>query len=210
MVHQNVREAEPGFITRPRLEAALPAWQKMMAYVQACPTEINGFGYIERAGNTFFLDEVFILDQVVTMGSADVREEALLQHLCELTSAGEDAGKMRFQWHSHVNMDVYFSKTDRDTIENYAGDWMISLVANKFGEYKVRLDVFKPFRVWTPVDVTIRAAIDPDTASSCQQEIRDKVREEKPLRLSRKQARVKTEDVPMTLPLDTNIVVDGD
>lgn len=163
-------------MVQPTLTVPLAVWQKMMCFVQVCPIEVNGFGYVDRTPGGFYLDDVFILRQTATAASVEVSDEALHQHLYELTVAGEDTGRMRFQWHSHVDFAAYFSSVDTNNIERYPGDWMLSLVANKQSEYEVRLDVFRPFRVWTPLEIVIEMPIDQELVEECQREVRDKVR----------------------------------
>jgi hypothetical protein len=149
-----------------------------MAYVQACPVEVNGMGYITRhPGNQFSLDEVFILEQTATASGVEITADVLARHLYEMTRAGLDGGIMRFQWHSHVNMAAYFSGTDLANIDAYAGDWMISLVTNKRGEFEARLDLLQPFRVWTPINVQVNFASDPEQLAVARDEIARMVRQ---------------------------------
>lgn len=150
-----------------------------MAYVQACPVEINGFGYLDRfTGDTerFELEDVVILQQTATGASVDVSAEVLAQHMTQILMAGGDTGRMRLQWHSHVLMSAYFSNTDLANIEAYSGEWMISIVLNKRGEYDLRLDVYKPFRAWTPLKLVITTQPSPELAAACARDIADKVR----------------------------------
>jgi proteasome lid subunit RPN8/RPN11 len=179
-------KSEPGFVWRPRLEVALSVWQEMMTYVKLCQYEINGFGYIVRVDHrTFRLEKIFILDQVVTGGSADTVEAALHQHAYEMVQEFGDTNRLRFQWHSHVDMQAYFSGVDHANIERYAGDWMISLVANKAGEYEIRLDVLRPFRTWSPVDLRVITDTEPDMVAHCREEILAKVSQPRLIRRPR-------------------------
>lgn len=166
----------PGFVDTPTLWVSQRNWQKLMAYVQLCPVEINGFGYIDPAPGGFELSEVFILEQQVTAGSAEIDAAVVARHMTGMIRRGENTGRMRFQWHSHVNMPAYFSGTDLGNIEAYSSDWMISLVTNKQGEYSLQLDVFRPFRVWTPVDLKVLMPNNAPIVAICQNEIQRMVR----------------------------------
>lgn len=169
---------EAGFVNQPVLHVPLHVWQRLTAFIQVCPTEVNGFGYLDRTGDRFYLDDVFILEQTATPTGVEVTAEALARHLYELARDGGNAGRMRFQWHSHVNMEAYFSGTDLDNIEHYNGDWMISLVGNKHGDYELRLDVFRPFRVWTPIELRVTTILDPEVVRHCSEEVGSKVRQQ--------------------------------
>lgn len=167
----------PAFLPAPALVIPLAVWQQIMGYIQACPVEINGFGTLDRLGNELRVDNVFILEQVATAGSVEVSPEVLARHLTTMVQRGEDTSRIRFQWHSHVDMPAYFSGVDLNNIEAYAADWMVSLVANKRGEYQLRLDVYRPFRAWTPLELQVLTPADEDVIKACRQEITAKVRQ---------------------------------
>ncbi len=135
----------------PRVQIPITIWQKMMGYVLNCPVEINGFGFIEVHRGIIRVNDVFILDQTATPAAVETDEQALGQYVYDLIRQGGDPGAIKFQWHSHVNMAAYFSSVDTDNIDRWVGDWLLSLVANKQGEYSCRLDVLRPIRVGVPV-----------------------------------------------------------
>lgn len=123
-------------------------WTTIMAYVSACDVEINGFAmvdYDERT-NRFTISAPFILKQFATGASVETDDVALAMHMDQMMQAGKDLSRMRAQWHSHVNMQAYFSPTDTANMDRWAGDWLISIVANKRGEYDCRMDIYKPVR----------------------------------------------------------------
>lgn len=170
-------DSPPGFQPLPSMVFPLDVWHQMMGYIEACPVEVNGFGYVTRLDDgNLHVDQVFILEQTATAGSVEVEALALARHMTEMAQQGLNGGIMRLQWHSHVDMEAYFSPTDLFNIESYAQtDWALSIVANKRGEYQARLDVFRPFRVWTPVSVLIARPND-DVREYCRREIADKVK----------------------------------
>lgn len=158
MSHYGVRNKDQpaGLMTEPVLYVDLDIWQKMMAYIMACPIEIGGFGYIERIGPAdFALRDVFILRQTTTAGSVDIDPIAIGEHITGMLQRGMNSGLMRFQWHSHVKMGARFSGIDLTNIEVSPGSWHVSLVANQFGEFEARLDANETFRYWSPLRVVI-------------------------------------------------------
>lgn len=133
----------------PRVFITQLAFQKIKCFVDICKYEINGLGIVERKGNNFTVEDVFLLKQFTDSSGAHVEidPKALNMFIYEFVSKGEDASKIKFQWHSHVYMPASFSFEDVDTIGGYMNDYMISLVINKYGEYKCRLDLFEPFKL---------------------------------------------------------------
>lgn len=128
------------------------AFDKIMEYINLCPVEINGFGYLTRHNSRSLVlaspDDVFITDQVVTLGSADV-DASTVGIAMDRAAAEERSQDLRLQWHSHVNGPAYFSGTDTRTIDSYGeagSQWMVSMVLNKRGEFSARLDMYAPLR----------------------------------------------------------------
>ncbi|MDB5163993.1 MAG: hypothetical protein JWS12_611 [Candidatus Saccharibacteria bacterium] len=178
MTYQSgMHQATAGFMPTPTLIMPYQMWQKIMAYVQACPVEINGFGMIDRLGNQLQLSNIFILEQTAEPAAVEIDPIALGRFITDMVLQGEDTARMRFQWHSHVRMPAFFSGTDMANIEAYTADWMVSMVTNKLGEYELRLDVFRPFRTWTPLELKVVSVVDERLAAECRIEVAAKVRQ---------------------------------
>lgn len=150
MIHQN-----------PTLIFSAEAWRKALTYVQLHEMEINGWAYVEKLSpRTFYVRDaadVFITDQLVTAGSADV-DGATFAHA--LVRAGKEnrSESLRLQWHSHVRGDVYYSSVDLGTIEDYALGgvaYMISVVLNMYGHVEARIDAYTPVRTSMPMAVLV-------------------------------------------------------
>ncbi|HVX24569.1 MAG TPA: hypothetical protein VG992_04505 [Candidatus Saccharimonadales bacterium] len=164
-------------LVAPRVQIPATVWQKMMAYILNCPTEVNGFGYVEARGSTLVITDVFILDQVASAAHVETDQLALAAHMEVMRQAGREPSQLRFQWHSHVNMEAYFSGVDTGNIDEWLGDWLISLVANKRGEYSCRLDVLRGLRVGVEVTPDIVASIPGAVMQQTAQEIGQKVKQ---------------------------------
>lgn len=160
----------------PRLFVPLSVWQKLHAYVGACPVEINGFGLLEPHGFDLMVTDVFITDQTVGPAHADVDPMVLAAYMTECIRQGIDTSKMRLQWHSHVNMQAYFSGVDTNNIDRYAGEWMISMVLNKAGQFEARLDTYRPFRSTAPIEVVVLVPSDSVLDAQVHNEIAAKVK----------------------------------
>lgn len=144
-------------LPRTKVVIDLESWQTLNEFVRQCDVEINGFGLVDydRARNTLRISDVFVTKQTGSATLVDVSDADLHRHLHELLEKGIDISRINFQWHSHVNMEVYFSNVDEANIGRWTGNYLVSLVMNKRGEWKCRLDVFKPLRFAQEVDLAI-------------------------------------------------------
>ena len=115
------------------------------ALVAVAPGEIGGIGYVQLVDKGHFhISEFVLLEQEATFGSVDFEGDAYVQ---EITRAAEDnrENELRLSWHSHGDMDTYWSRTDEEGVKEYAAlgmPWLVSLVFNKAGEVEGRLDIF--------------------------------------------------------------------
>jgi hypothetical protein len=127
------------------------AFKKFRAYIHSVETEISGFGRVEKDGDNLIITDVRIFPQIVSGSHTVMDARALAAFWDELIVAGEDIGKWKLWWHSHVNMAALFSSTDHATIEEFDTEmpeenWMLSIVSNKMGKSLCRVDIFQPIR----------------------------------------------------------------
>lgn len=202
---------DPSLRRLPRLYMPLALWQKIMAYTGLCPQEINGFGYIHRTGDDVSLIDVFILEQRVTDGTADVSAEVMDRHIHEMLQQDIPTGLLRFQWHSHVHGAVYCSHIDEANIEELGEntDWIVSLVVNKRGDHYAQLDIFRPFRQSIPIKMMIVLPPIPDQVlASCDTEIADKVTLGR--RRMRRHPQAAAPILATSLPADATAITQGE
>jgi len=126
-------------------------YQKLRAYVEATPYEISGLGKIKKQGQTITIEEIKIFRQYVTGVETTLDRGELAKFYDELIQKGEDLGDWKLWWHSHADMQVFFSSTDTATIEDFDNEtqndnWMLSIVTNKKSELLARIDIFYPIR----------------------------------------------------------------
>lgn len=155
------------------LSITVDAHERIMACVRACATEINGIGRISYKQGKLVIDEVAVLKQSVSATHAELDTEDLMNFL----ATRPDASQWRVQWHSHVNMATFWSGIDEEAIKSIGetADYLISLVFNKSGEYKARVDHFKPFHS-TQDDLALEIQVQrPDHSAWAKEVIADKV-----------------------------------
>jgi hypothetical protein len=128
------------------------AWQKLDAWTLMAPGEVSGLGTVEVCenymglGTVFLVEDIFLLEQAATGASTVLNPAAVAKLMTEQIRAGVDTSKLKFWWHTHANMQVFFSGTDHSTIEGFEqAPWVLSLVTNKRQEYLARLDIRHPY-----------------------------------------------------------------
>lgn len=110
-----------------------------MHFVNASDFEVGGMGLVSynREENYFWIREAFLLDQEVSGATTDLDAAAVGK--LELEVMGRE-GNLNFWWHSHVNMQVFWSGTDRATIEKYGNNgFMLATVFNKKREMRTAI-----------------------------------------------------------------------
>lgn len=128
------------------------AHEKLACWTRIADGEISGLGTVRevrRDGRIAALriDDVHLLRQQCSAGSTELESDAVASHLHRAAAEGV-ADRVRLWWHSHAEMDTFWSGTDVATIEETGGaPYWLSLVCNKKGDRRLRLDVFEPIRI---------------------------------------------------------------
>jgi proteasome lid subunit RPN8/RPN11 len=141
----------------PRVTIDLPSWQAIMEYTRQCDVEINGFGLVDYqpSSGLIRLSDAFITKQDASMQGVEIDDADLHRHMYALSKKGIAPSRVKFQWHSHVGMPVYFSDIDTQNIDRWSGDLLVSLVVNKHGEWRCRLDLYTPLRLSFDIQLEI-------------------------------------------------------
>lgn len=115
------------------------------AVIQECPGEVGGWGYLHRTDNgDFEIYKFVVLPQEASSGGVDFDDEGQHAELARAMDAGE-IDNCRVSWHSHGNMSTFYSGTDEEAILKYKATgvpYLVSLIYNRQGEVKPRLDIF--------------------------------------------------------------------
>ena len=108
--------------------------------------EVGGMAicYQDEDGDWIVTDPV-ILKQDVTGSTCDLDKDELANYYCKAAKKHEKKNFRFCWWHSHHNMDVFWSGTDIKGINEYSdGDLSFALVVNLKRENKFRISMWKP------------------------------------------------------------------
>jgi proteasome lid subunit RPN8/RPN11 len=156
------------------------ALEKLLLYAERCPVEIGGLGTVVEDPDGLLITDVFLLAQKVSASDTELDTDAVVDFLAHLVEKGGDPALVRLWWHSHADMDVVWSETDRATIGGLPGDFWVSVLLNRRGEVACRLDAFQPRRqTWELPLVEVVDEVGGDPEGLCRaidREILDKVR----------------------------------
>lgn len=159
------------------------AYLKMKYFVENCNTEISGLGKIREKSDSLELYDVEIFEQNVSATHSDLDTKTLAKFLNEKTLTKESVKDYKAWWHSHVNMEVFFSLTDEYTINiSREFPYLVSIVMNKLHDIEARLDIYSPLRITIPLKIEIEVKDNKEIEILCKQEIQKKVRIESTIR----------------------------
>jgi hypothetical protein len=111
-------------------------YQKIMHWIDKAPGEISGLGKLtlDKVTGLIEIKSAVLLTQQNTGTSTDIDAAAVGKAMFEMR---DQPGELNWWWHSHVNMGVFWSGTDLDTIREI-GDkgFVVATVFNKKREIK--------------------------------------------------------------------------
>lgn len=134
---------KPGPAKKVYLTQAVADYMSQICKI-AGDNEVGGLGYVhEDEDGDLIVDEVFLVPQEVSGGHVSLTGEAIAYGMEKALADGrlED---LRFSWHSHNTMSVFWSGVDEGGIKSYldyGAPWLLSVVTNNDEEFLARLDV---------------------------------------------------------------------
>lgn len=110
-------------------------YKKIMHWVNKSQYEVSGLGTVKvEEGGILRVVSAMLLPQKNGSAHTDIEAEDVNKALFQLR---ESEGELRWWWHSHVQMNVFWSGTDHDTIKKIGeGGWMAATVFNQKKEVK--------------------------------------------------------------------------
>lgn len=120
---------------KPKVIIENKVFQKIMYWVNKSEYEVSGLGILRvEDGGILRVVDAMLLPQKNGATHTDIEPEDAAKLMFRMK---DTPGDLRFWWHSHVNMAVFWSGTDMDTIQKLgAGGWFLSTVFNKKREMR--------------------------------------------------------------------------
>ena len=136
-------------------------WNKLQNYAKHAWTEYNseigGFLIAEQdKDNKWKMHKPVILKQEISGGNTVLDKDALAEYYVKTAMKMKDKPFQFVWWHSHHTMAVFWSATDLTAIEEFSnGTMSVSLVINLEEEYKLRVNLWKPYAMHEDVEMDI-------------------------------------------------------
>ena len=130
-----------------RVEIDDKVYKKVMHWIDKAPGEVSGLGKVVHDAQTNIIRVVdaILLPQKNTGSTTEIEASDVAKAMF-LTK--DSPGTLRWWWHSHVNMNVFWSGTDVATIKQLGGGgWFLSTVLNKKREMKSAYCQVAPVRM---------------------------------------------------------------
>lgn len=135
MLNREKETALRGPMAKVNLTIDWDVYNKIMYWVRKAPGEISGLGKVlVQEDGTFRVISACLVEQENGSASTELDGAAVAKVMYEMR---EQPGHLNFWWHSHVNMSVFWSGTDIDTIREVGSNgWLLATVFNKKNEMK--------------------------------------------------------------------------
>jgi hypothetical protein len=156
--------------------------KKMNFLTQICDVEISGLGTVhEHVDGTIVVDGLYVFKQQCNPGFTQIDREDLSAFYTKMIEDGkeEEINRMKFWWHSHVNMPVFWSGTDiQNMVDLNNSNYLVSIVTNKSSDWKAAVKIKSPSILLDNVSAGIVGAGDCNLAEiyeECVKDVREKV-----------------------------------
>jgi len=153
------------------------AEQQLRVWTQAAQGEFSCFGVTELDADSgaIIVKKFFLPTQTCTEVHTAPDRESMGVLMTELVHEGYNMENLRCWAHSHADMDCFWSSEDTDTIEQMDNeDWLLSIVTNRTGHFRARLDLYQPWRITVDkIKVGSLASIERD--KKLETELKEKV-----------------------------------
>lgn len=139
-------------VTEPIVAIDYENWYKLKMYTKFAKGEISGLGLVEKMGdNIFYITNVYLFKQQCTSTSTRLDQRQVALFISKMMDEGVDTSKLKLWWHTHGDMNVFWSPIDDANIEDFdveekEDNWLLSIVLNKDEDFIARLDLFEPIR----------------------------------------------------------------
>lgn len=152
--------------------------KRIKYYTQAADGEVSGLGTIIKDDKgRHIVNKVFLLEQESSAADTELNPQSISKLMTDMMGKNEDPASLKFWWHSHAAMGVFWSGTDDTCAETLSKEFAFSLVVNKAGDTRCRLDLYSPFRItFDGVKITEMPQEDVNLKQECEKEVKEKVK----------------------------------
>tara|TARA_R100000808_G_scaffold22546_1_gene49089 strand:- start:23664 stop:24590 length:927 start_codon:yes stop_codon:yes gene_type:complete len=136
-------------------------WNKIQHYCRYAwdeySSEIGGMMLAQKdKEGKWKLFKPSILKQTISGGNTVLEKEALSHYYVEMGKKYANKNVQLVWWHSHHTMAAFWSGTDLTAIDEMSnGEMSISLVVNLKEEYKLRVNLWKPYPMYLDTELDI-------------------------------------------------------
>lgn len=165
------------------LEIDPMVFYKIMHWIDKEDYEVSGLGTIEvdHERNVMRVTDAILLKQENTSATTELDGSAVARAMHEFRQRGS-VGQLKWWWHSHVNMGVFWSGTDEAAIKCLGGAeldypaWFVATVFNKRREMLTAYVQNRPIKlIQTEIETRVRQRLDADIVASWDAEYDEKV-----------------------------------
>src|SRR6185436_12539554 len=130
-----------------KIEIDAMVFHKIMHWINKSEYEVSGLGkvVVDKEKNVIRVIDAILLPQENTSTTTDIDPAAVGKAMFLLKYT---PGELRWWWHSHVNMQAFWSGTDTGTIKELSkAGWFCATVFNKRNEMRSAYSQFSPVHV---------------------------------------------------------------
>jgi hypothetical protein len=116
---------------QPKIILPINIKNKIQFIVDNCSMEVSGLGTVvfDKEANAYRVTDVILLEQEVGSAHTDLDDKAVAKACYDMRNS---EGELAFWWHSHVNMDTFWSGTDHETMDSIGKNGLcVAIVFNK-------------------------------------------------------------------------------
>lgn len=158
------------------------AYNDMYILVDEMSDEIGWLGAVKKEGDIYTIEKIYLLKQQVDAATTILDNKSISELISEIIkkpNGVDEANKMRFWGHSHVEMDVEPSVQDEDQIKLFKKnrfDWFIRGICNKMGSIKFSLFLFDKDIVIDDVPWSVEISASDSRREEIKKEIKSKIK----------------------------------
>ncbi len=149
-------------------------YQKIMHWVHKSKYEVSGLGKVVVEDGTIRIIDAILLPQKNTSTTTDIEPTDVAKAMWLMK---DTPGELKFWWHSHVDMNVFWSGTDMATIKELgAAGWFVHTVFNKRHETRTAISMGEPFpAIIDDIKLVIERTLPADLVDAWDKEYEEKV-----------------------------------